>query len=280
MDQQAFGTFIRSRRTVLQPEDVGLHRGQRRRTSGLRREEVAGLAGMSSDYLSRLERGDGPQPSAQIVNALARALRLTVQERDHLLLLAGHTPSTRAEADDLVSPGLLRILDSLTTTPAQVLGTLGETLAQNSTAIALFGDETRFVGPARSAPYRWFTDRAARYLYPPEDHDHQGRVMVSRLQQAAALAGSGSRAAALVAALQRRSTEFAEIWEEQQIGLRHSEEKRFQHPEVGALTLHCQTTLDTDRQQTLLVFTATPGSPDAEKLRLLSVVGDFKLARR
>ena len=277
MDQHAFGAFIRQRRDAIQPEDVGLHRGQRRRTSGLRREEVAAISGMSPDYLSRLERGDGPQPSAQIVHALARGLRLSVAERDHLLLLAGHTPPTVSEADDLVSPGLLRILDSLTTTPAQVMGALGETLAQNATAVALFGDEARFTGPARSAPYRWFTDPSARVLYPPEDHEHQSRVMVSQLQHTAAQASPASRAAALVTELRHRSPEFADLWHEQQIGLRNSEEKRFLHPEVGLLALHCQTSLDTDRRQTLLVFTATPSSPDAERLRLLSVVGTYNL---
>ena len=99
--------------------------------------------------------------------------------------------------------------------------------------------------------------------------------MVSQPQQTAAQAGPGSRAAALVIELQRRSADFAALWREQQIGLRHSEEKRFLHPEVGPLALHCQTSLDTDRHQTLLVFTATPGSPDAEKLSLLTVVGTY-----
>lgn len=277
MDQHALGAFIRSRREALQPEDVGLRRGPRRRTSGLRREEVAGISDMSADYLARLERGDGPQPSEQIVNALARGLRMTVDERNHLLLLAGHTPPTATQVDELVSPGLLRILDSLTATPAQVLGPLGETLAQNATAVALFGDETRFTGPARSAPYRWFTQPSARDLYPLEDHDHQSRVQVSQLQYTAALLGPKSRTAKLVAELQRRSPEFAALWEERQIGLRHSEEKRFLHPEVGPISLHCQTILDIDQHQTLLVLTATPGSDSAEKLRLLNVVGTYNL---
>lgn len=104
MDQVAVGAFIRARREAMQPEDVGLRRGPRRRTAGLRREEVADLAGMSADYLSRLERGAGPQPSEHMINALSRGLRLTIDERDYLLLLSGHQPATRNGSGTHVSP--------------------------------------------------------------------------------------------------------------------------------------------------------------------------------
>ena len=147
MDQIEVGRFIRTRREAMQPEDVGLRRGSRRRSIGLRREEVADLADMSADYLSRLERGAGPQPSAQMINALARGLRLTVYERDHLLLLAGHRSSARPGSSTHVNPGLMRILDRLIDTPAQVMGLLGETIAQNPTAVALLGDETHHSRP-------------------------------------------------------------------------------------------------------------------------------------
>ena len=277
MDQDAVGEFLRSRREALQPEDVGLRRGARRRTRGLRREEVASLADVSTDYLARLERGDGSQPSEQVIGALARALRLTLDERDHLVLLAGHRPPTRADTDRHVSPGLMRILDSLIDTPAQVMGPVGETLAQNPAATALFGDETRYEGPARSAAYRWFTHPDGRLLYPGEDHPHQSRVQVAQLRAAAARLGPGSEAAALIAELARSSTEFATLWAAGEVVVRNSEEKHFIHPEVGALTLFCQTALDTDRAQTLLVLTPTPGTDSAEKLRLLTVLGTYTL---
>ena len=274
MDATAAGRFLRDRREALQPEDVGLRRGgRRRRTSGLRRDEVAQLADMSSDYLARLERGDGPQPSEQIIAALARALRLTIDERDHLLLLTGYPQPTRERGSTHVSPGLLRILDALESNPAQVMGPIGDTLAQNSTAIALFGDETRYRGPARSAAYRWFSDTAARSLYRPEDHDQHSRITVSQLRGTIAHLGPHSPPAALAQQLYQHNPEFAHFWDLLEIGLRFSEEKHLLHPEVGPISLHCQTVFDPDQHQTLLVFTATPGSQSAEKLQLLTVLG-------
>lgn len=277
MDAVALGAFVRARRDSLQPEDLGLNRGRRRRTAGLRREEVAALAGMSSDYLARIERGDAPQPSRQIIGALARALRLTIEERDHLLLEAGHLPPARSLPSDHVNPGLLRVLDSLRGVPAQVLGPTGDTLAQNRTAVALFGDETRYQGLARSAPYRWFTDPASRALYPTADHEHHSRVQVSLLQSAVARLGPRSAPATIVDELQAVSEEFTTLWRSGEIGVRHTEEKRFLHPEVGALQLYCQTTIDPDYFQTLLLFTATPGSESAEKLALLGVLGPLAI---
>jgi transcriptional regulator with XRE-family HTH domain len=280
MDQVALGVFIRTRREALQPEDVGLRRGSRRRTSGLRREEVAELSDMSADYLARLERGSGPQPSRQMIGAIARGLRLTVDERDHLLLLAGHRVPARQGAGDHVSPGLMRILDRLIDTPAQVMGPLGETLVQNATAVALFGDESHYTGLARCAAYRWFTDPTTRSLYPTEDHDHHGRVQVSQLRGALARLGPRSTAAELVERLQELSSEFATLWDVNEIGVRISEEKRFSHPEVGELSLYCQVVLDPDQMHTLLVFTPTPGTPSADRVRLLNVVGSFNIESR
>ena len=277
MDLVALGTFIRARREALSPEDVGLRRGQRRRTTGLRREEVAELSDMSADYLARLERGSGPKPSAQMIGALARGLGLSTDERDHLLLLAGHGASPRPGSDDHISPGLMRILDRLIDTPAQVMGSLGETLAQNAGAVALLGEETHFTGLARSSVYRWFTDPLSRSIYPSEDHDHHGRVQVSQLRGALARLGSQSAAADLAERLQSLSPEFATLWGANEIGLRNSAEKRFLHPEVGELSLYCQMVLDPDQMHTLLVFTATPGSTSADKLRLLNVVGRFNI---
>lgn len=279
MDQVAVGAFIRARREALQPEDVGLRRSSRRRTPGLRREDVADLADMSADYLSRLERGDGSQPSVQMINALARGLRLTIDERDHLLLLAGHRAPARIGSSTYVNAGLMRILDSLLDTPAQVMGPLGETLAQNSTAVALFGDETHHTGLNRAAAYRWFTEPTARSLYPPEDHEHHSRVQVSQLHSAAARLPS-TEITPLLTHLQQNSGEFAALWAENDVSRRFSEQKRFIHPEVGDLTLYCQTAIDPDQIQTLLVFTATPGSTSVEKLRLLTVIGTYDVAPR
>lgn len=272
MDIAGFGSFIRSRRDALAPEDVGLRHGSRRRTPGLRREEVAELADMSADYLARLERGAGPRPSEQMISALARGLRLSIDERDHLLLLAGHQAPARTGTDGHVSPGLMRILDHLADTPALVLGPVGQTLAQNTAAIALLGDASQFTGARRSAIYRWFTDPASRTIYPMQDHDHHSHVQVSQLRTVAARLGPHSDPARLAHHLEQHSPEFARLWSTQVLGVRQSEEKRICHPEVGELVLHCQVATDLDQTQSLLVFTATPGTSSAEKLRLLTVV--------
>src|SRR5215207_2750249 len=120
MDRAGLADFLRRRREALQPEDVGLARGSRRRTSGLRREEVASLCDMSVDYYSRLEQRRGPQPSEQMLAAIARGMRLTLDERDYLFRIVGHTAPARAVRNDHVSPGLMRVIDRLADTPAQV----------------------------------------------------------------------------------------------------------------------------------------------------------------
>lgn len=124
MNRPELAGLLRTRREALQPEDVGLPRGPRRRTSGLRREEVAELSGMSTDYYARLERGSGPQPSEQMAAAIARGLRLSLAERDHLFRLTGHPVPNRALRSDHISPGLMRVLDRLQDTPAQIMNAL------------------------------------------------------------------------------------------------------------------------------------------------------------
>ena len=276
-DRAQLADFLRSRRESLQPEDVGVPRGPRRRTGGLRREEVAALAGMSADYYSRIEQQRGPNPSEQMLAALARGLHLSLDERDYLFQLAGFTAPQRALRTDHINPGIMRILDRLDDTPAQVMSRLGETLLQTRLAAALLGDETRHTGLARAVVYRWFTDPDSRRIYPEEDQPMHGRAYTANLRAAYTREGKGSRAAALVDALLATSPEFAAVWSEHDITASHSQFKRFQHPQVGALELYCQLLLDPDQSQTLLVFTAVPGSESYQKLQLLSVIGDQKL---
>src|SRR3954469_18953251 len=165
-DRAELAAFLRARREALQPEDVGLRRGRRRRTGGLRREEVAALCDMSVDYYSRLEQPRGPHPSEQMLAAMARGLRLSLEERDLLFQLAGHALPHRTRRGDHINPGMMRILDRLGDTPAQVMNHLGETLQQTRPAVALLGDQTSHTGLARSAHYRWFTDPVSRLVHP------------------------------------------------------------------------------------------------------------------
>jgi transcriptional regulator with XRE-family HTH domain len=273
IDRAGLAEFLRRRREALQPEDVGLPRGQRRRTRGLRREEVSALAHMSTDYYARLEQERGPQPSEQMVAAIAQGLHLTRDERDHLHRLAGHQPPPRDTASEHLSPGMMRILDRLSDTPAEVVSELGETLRQTPLGVALVGDLTRYTGPSRSIGYRWFTDPGARDLFPPEDHGFYSRMYVSGLRAVLARRGPGSPAARLVELLELRSVEFRMLWDKHEIGIRPKEIKRYRHPVVGDLELSCQILLDPEQSHTLLVYTAAPGTESYERLRLLAVVG-------
>ncbi|MDQ0402106.1 helix-turn-helix transcriptional regulator [Streptomyces sp. NPDC000349] len=282
IDRAGLAAFLRRRRELLQPEDVGLPRGPRRRTSGLRREEVAELCHMSTDYYARLERERGPQPSESMIASIAQGLHLSLDERDHLFRLGGHAPPARGTGavDEHIGPGLLRILDRLDDTPAEVVTELGETLRQTPLGIALTGDTTRYTGPARSIGYRWFTDPVTRGLYAPEDHAFLSRMFASGLREVTALRGPGSRAAHYAELLLARSDEFRALWDKQEVGVRPHHVKRYSHPEVGALELNCQTLLDPDQSHRLLVYTAVPGSESHDRLRLLAVIGPQARALR
>ncbi|MGY5027652.1 helix-turn-helix domain-containing protein, partial [Streptomyces griseus] len=142
IDRPGLAAFLRRRRELLQPEDVGLPRGQRRRTGGLRREEVAVLCHMSTDYYARLERERGPQPSEQMIASIAQGLHLSLDERDHLFRLSGHMPPARGTTGEHISPGLLRILDRLDDTPAEIVTELGETLRLTPLGVAHKGGPT------------------------------------------------------------------------------------------------------------------------------------------
>ncbi|MGW7407638.1 helix-turn-helix transcriptional regulator [Streptomyces sp. NPDC054833] len=274
MNQSELAAYLKSRRDRIRPADVGLPTGPRRRVPGLRREEVAQLAGLSADYYTELERGRGAQPSTQVLAALARALRLNGDERDHLFHLADRPlpPATHGSAAH-VQPALLGLLDRLTTTPAQVITDLHETLVQNPLAAALVGPPPAVSGPAASFVYRWFTDPASRGLYPREDHPHHSRVFVADLQAVAAKRGSDPEVTRMVATLRRRSEEFAALWDTHDVALRRTDHKRIVHPALGVIELDCHSLFSEDGRQRLLWFTAPPGTEGAAQLELLSVIG-------
>ncbi|MFK4082711.1 helix-turn-helix transcriptional regulator [Kribbella sp. NPDC020789] len=273
MEYADLSDFLRKRREALQPEDVGMPRGRRRRTPGLRREEVAALASMSADYYSRLEGGRGPQPSVEMLGAIARALRLTLEERDYLFVLAGHGTPPRTTRTGHVDRGMLRIMDRLQDTPALLLNRCGEALAQTPAHVAMAGELTNFEGMERSEAYRWFVHPQSRSLYRDEEVDRHSRLLVSMLRMTAAADGPKSYAASVAAALRKASPEFAEIWDRHEVVPAHSRTKHFRHPMVGEFDLYCEVINNADQQQILVVFTAEPGSESAEKLRLLTVVG-------
>jgi transcriptional regulator with XRE-family HTH domain len=272
IDRPALAEFLRQRRESLQPDDVGLPSGQRRRAAGLRREEVAALAHMSTDYYSRIEQQRGPQPSEQMIASIAQGLHLSLAERDHVYRLAGHTPPPPGTGSEHISPGMLRIFDRLHDTPAEIVSELGETLRQTPLGAALTGDLMSYTGPMRSIGYRWFTEAATRARYAEEDHDYLSRLFASGLRGTLTLRGPDSKAARYTEQLLAENVEFRRVWQLHEVGLRSRETKHFVHPELGQLELSCQSLLDPDQSHMLLVYTAVPGSESYEKLQLLSVV--------
>lgn len=274
MDRDALAEFLVRRREQLKPSDVGLGAGARRRTPGLRREEVAQLAAMSTDYYARLEQRRGPQPSVQILASLARALRLTPAERDYLHRVCGHSAPDRTVFTDYVHPGMLRVLDRLDDTAAFIVSALDEVLVQNDAARALLGDARGLEGIERSGIYRWFAHPDdERRRYPTEDHARHSRVLVASLRSAYGALGESSRAGEIVRELTARSAEFAELWDVHEVRRRFEDHKVLIHPEIGPIEVDCQALFTEDESQALIVLTAAPGSDAASKLELLRVLG-------
>ena len=268
------GSFLRSRRERIRPAEVGLPAGPRRRVPGLRREEVAQLAGASVDYYNELERGAGAQPSEQMIAALARALRLTADERDHLYHLADRPVPVYAGASAHVHPGMLDLLQRLKSTPAQVITDLHVTLVQNPLAVALIGDQSVFRGARASFVHRWFTEPEARQLYPEADHEVQSRAFVADLRAAAARRDAkDTEARSMIGALLDRSAEFATLWAAHDVAFRRDDRKRLNHPTLGLIQVNCLNLFSEDGRQRLLWFTPAVGTDSADLLDLLTVVG-------
>ncbi|MBO8190550.1 helix-turn-helix domain-containing protein [Streptomyces oryzae] len=273
------GAFLRSRRARIRPAEVGLPTGPRRRVPGLRRDEVAQLAGASVDYYNELERGAGSQPSTQMIAALARALRLTADERDHLYHLADRPVPAQGGAASHVHPGMLDLLGRLTSTPAQVITDLHVTLVQNPLAVALVGDQSSFRGARASFVHRWFTESEARRLYPEADHEVQSRAFVADLRAAAARRDAkDSEARSLIGALLDLSPEFAALWADHEVAFRRDDRKRLNHPTLGLIELNCLSLFSEDGRQRLLWFTPAVGTDSAELLDLLAVTGTQEIA--
>lgn len=274
MNLVELGLFLQSRRARILPGEVGLPSGPRRRVPGLRRDEVAQLAGASVDYYIELERGRGVQPSTQMLAALTRALRLDGDEREHLFRLAGRAVPVVQGTASHVQPALLALLDRLDTTPARIITDLHETLVQNRLATALLGQPVQGPGQEASFVHQWFSDPASRSLYPVEDHPHHSKVMVSDLRAAVGRRDrNDARCVHMVRQLRRASAEFVELWDTGDVAVRRGDRKRIIHADLGLVDINCQNLFSEDGHQRLQFFTAPAGSPAAEQLRLLAVVG-------
>jgi transcriptional regulator with XRE-family HTH domain len=270
---QELADFLRRARSQCDPTRAGLPAdGRVRRVPGLRREEVALLAGVSTDYYARLEQGRRIQPSPAVVDAVARALDLDAAGHAHLvdLIGLGAGPAQRRQPGvQRLRPGLHQLLDALDGEPAMVLGRRTDVLAANRMAKALFTDFERFPGPERNYARWMFLDGEARSLFV--DWETQARAAVENLRLDAGNDPTDRATADLVADLRSRSPEFARWWDEHRVYQRTHGSKHLRHPVVGALTVEYETfLLPGDRDTTLFVYTTEAGSPSRQAMNLLA----------
>ena len=275
MDRQELGAFLRSRRERLLPEDVGLPSGPRRRTAGLRREEVAVLAHISTEYYIRLEQGRAPRPSGEVLAGIAGALRLTDAESDHLHHLAGTAPTHTGLHRRDVRPSILALLERIPQTAAIVTSAAFEVLAWNDLAGALMEDFALLDPAERNLARKAFLAPRTppEALYGISDEAEFRRQVVSELRTALTRYPSDPMITGLTEELRDGSSEFALLWERHDVQAAPMLTKTFRHPAVGEITVDCDSLLLADRDQHLVLYTAPLGSRDAEALALLNVLG-------
>ena len=279
MARSGLGAFLRSRRERITPADVGLPAGRRRRTPGLRREEVAQLAFISTEYYTRLEQARGPNPSREVLAGLARALRLSDAERDHLHHLAGVPPGPPPGPSRDVRPSILDLVRRLPLAAAIVNSAIYEVLAWNDLAAALMEDFSAVPRRDRNLARRAFLGPHpdGRRLYGVSDAAKFAHSVTVGLRAAVARYPDSPEVAGLVNELLAGSDEFVRLWATGDIDASRSLRKTFQHPLVGAVTVNCDVLDVADRDQHVVIYTADPGSPSEEALRLLSVVGTQRM---
>ncbi|MET8630173.1 helix-turn-helix transcriptional regulator [Kitasatospora sp. NPDC004669] len=275
MDRRELAAFLRSRRERITPADVGLPAGPRRRTPGLRREEVATLAYISTEYYTRLEQARAPRPSREVLVGIARALRLSDAERDHLHHLAGEPPGPAPGLSREVRQSSLDLLNRLPLTAAFVTSAAYEVIAWNDLAAALMEDFSAVPRRERNLVRRVFLGSRplGQRLYGVSDADSFARTSARRLRATAARYPDDPEVAALVAELLAGSEEFVQFWASHDVSAEHTLVKTFQHPVVGPITVNCDVLEIPERDQQMVLYTAVPGSPSEEALRLLSVIG-------
>lgn len=278
MNRRELGAALRLWRERIPPAEVGLPAGPRRRTPGLRREEVAQLAGMSVDYLTRLEQGRGPHASGPVLASLARALRLTAAERDHLFVLAGASPPMPGRIGDTVKPSVLRLMDRFTDLPALVFNARLDILAWNPMAAALFGDFSALPLAERNIAWQRFVAHADRTAVDAAKRAELDLGLVGLLRDASARYPDDPGLRRLVRGLRAASPDFDRMWARRPVGRRMDDRKRFAHPELGVVELDCDTLHVPGDDQTLIVYSAAAGTPEAEALALLRVLGTQQLA--
>ncbi len=273
MDSDDLAGCLRTWRDRLSPADAGLPASGRRRAPGLRREEVAQLAGLSVDYLARLEQGRASAPSPSVLAPLARALRLSDDERAHLFRVAGHVPPGAGHMRRHLTPSVQRVLDRLGDVPVLVVDAAWQPVARNALATALLGDDSDRTPRERNVLWRHFTGEQWRVVRTPEQVERMEEGAVADLHDAAGRFPDDEPLRALIADLRAVSPRFAALWEQRPVARHVTDRKTFDHPEVGRLTLDCDELTVAGSDLRLVVYTAPPDSPDARALALLGAIG-------
>ena len=271
--QDELAGCLRSWRERLSPVDAGLPAGSQRRVSGLRREEVAQLAGVSVDYLARLEQGRAQKPSPSVLASLARALRLSTDERSHLLRLAGHAEQGPGTIDRHLTPGVQRLLDRLADLPVMVIDATGELVAANALATALIGDFSALARRERNFTWRQFTGAHSTLLRSREEEAAAEETSVAELHDALGRYPQDAHLRSLIDDLLEASPRFAGLWAQHAVAHAPAKRKTFVHPEVGTITLDCDALSVEGSDLRLIVYTAPAGSSDADALALLGAIG-------
>ena len=272
-DHGDLGPALRGWRDRVAPGDVGLATGRARRAPGLRREELALLADVSVDYVTRLEQGRATAPSVQVLTALARALRLSDAERQHLFRLAGQPAPKPGRISPHLTPSVQRLLDQLDGVPVAVSDAAWNLIAWNRMWAALAGDPSAVGGRDRNFLWRHFTGGPSRVVREPAEEAAFEASMVADVRSATARYPADGNLRRLIADLRSASPRFAELWDSGTVGPHEASRKTFRHPDVGLITVDCDVLTVHGSDLQIVAYSAPPGSEAAEKLRLLSVIG-------
>jgi transcriptional regulator with XRE-family HTH domain len=279
MGSRDFGRTVRQWRDRVRPAEVGVPIGGRRRATGLRREELAGLAGISVDYLTRLEQGRATSPSVQVVEALVRALRVSDTERDLLFRLAGHAAPGLDVASSHITASVQRLLDRLANTPVAVYDATWTLIVANGPYDALMGPTTSWRGIERNSVWRHLVGPGSRAVHTPEQQREFEAGLLADLRLTAARYPNDQRLKQLIRDLAAQSPRFEKLWESgaPQPHQNFGRNKVIDHPDVGCITLDCDTLVVAANDLRIMIYTAEPDTDDAERLALAIVLGTQSL---
>jgi transcriptional regulator with XRE-family HTH domain len=280
VDAVEFGGTLRRWRDRVTPETVGVPMGGRRRAAGLRREELAGLAGISVDYLTRLEQGRATSPSAQVVESLARALRVSDSERCLLFHLSGHAPPGPQVVSTRIAPSVQRILDRLAHTPVAVHDATWTLVIANAPYDALMGPTTSWRGIERNSVWRHLVGPGTRAIHTPEERSDFEARLVADLRMTASRYPADRRLKQLIHDLVAQSPRFTELWNAgpSDLDANQGRHKVIDHPDVGHIALDCDTLFVAADDLRITIYTAAPCTEDAERLALAIVLGTQTLS--